>query len=84
VALYFQNYLSKLNHMPNSANRSKTSNKNAGKGGPEHRTSRNHSEESNPERSDVKHEDHPKSHKGDTSRSSSQGRKAASGGDAED
>jgi hypothetical protein len=70
--------------MPNSANRSNSGGKNSGKGGPEHRTSRNHSEKENPERSDLKHEDHPKDHKGDTSRSSSQGRKAASGGSAED
>ena len=70
--------------MPNSANKSKSSNKNAGHGQPKHGVQRTSSQKSNPERSDLKHEDHPKDHKGDTGRSSSQGRKSASGGRIED
>jgi hypothetical protein len=81
MALYFQPYSSKTYCMPNSANRS-SNNKNAGQGQPEHRTSRS-SQKDNTERSDLKHGDHSKDHKGDTSRSSNQGRKSASGGSAD-
>lgn len=70
--------------MPNNANRSQRANNNAGQGQPEHETSRTSSDKRNPERSDLKHTDHTKDHKGDTSRSSSQGRKAASGGRVND
>lgn len=67
--------------MPNSANRSNSGgSNNSGKGAPKHRTSRDNSEKSNPERSDVKHSAQPKGTKGDTGRTSSQGRKSASGG----
>lgn len=69
--------------MPNSGNRS-SSNKNSGEGSPRHRTSRSSSQRNNAERSDVKHGDHPKDHNTDTSRSSNQGRKSASGGSVED
>jgi hypothetical protein len=68
--------------MPNSANQGKP-NKNAGQGTTGDRDTRNSSSKPNPERSDVKHGDHEKSHRGDTSRSSNQGRKEASGGEAE-
>lgn len=70
--------------MPNSGNRNNGGNKNSGEGSPRHRTSRTSSQENNTERSDIKHENPPKQHKGDTSRSSDRGRKAASGGSVED
>lgn len=70
--------------MPNNGNRSNSNNNDAGKGAPKERVSKDTSEKRNPERSDLKHGDHPKDHKGDTSRSSSQGRKAASGGSVEE
>ncbi len=69
--------------MPNSANRNSGGN-NSSKGQPKHETSRDASEKPNPERSDLKQGDHPKDHKADTSRSSNQGRKEASGGSVED
>ena len=70
--------------MPNTANRNNSGNKNAGEGSPNHRTSGTSSQQNNPERSDIKNGDHPKHHKGDTSRSSDQGRKSASGGSVDD
>ena len=70
--------------MPNSGNRNNGNNKNSGEGSPRHRTSRTSPQKNNPEQSDIKHESHPKQHKGDTSRSSDMGRKAASGGSIED
>jgi hypothetical protein len=70
--------------MPNSGNRSNSGNKNAGEGSQKHRTSKTSSPQNNPERSDIKHEGHPKDHKGDTSRSSDRGRKTASGGSVND
>ena len=69
--------------MPNSANRNAGSN-NVSKGQPRHDPANDSSEKPNPERSDLKHGDHEKDHKGDTSRSSSQGRKESSGGSADD
>jgi hypothetical protein len=66
--------------MPNSQNRSNNNN-NSDKGQPKDRPQEASAPKSNPERSDVKHGDHPKEHRGDTSRSSSQGRKEASGGE---
>ena len=71
--------------MPNSANRNNGGN-NGSKGQPKHDTGSRSSQKNNPERSDVKHGsgDHPKSHQGDTGRSSNQGRKEASGGSVED
>jgi hypothetical protein len=71
--------------MPNSANRS-NSGGNSNKGQPKHEPSRSSSQKPNPERSDVKHGsgDHPKTQRGDTGRSSNEGRKEASGGSAED
>ncbi|HYC29579.1 MAG TPA: hypothetical protein VEB42_12190, partial [Chitinophagaceae bacterium] len=65
--------------MPNSQNRS-TNNNDSGKGQPKDHTSKASAQKSNPERSDRKHGDHPKEHRGDTGRSSNQGRKEASGG----
>lgn len=67
--------------MPNSANRNNGGN-NASKGQPKHEPSRGSSQQTNAERSDVKHGsgDHPKTQRGDTGRSSNQGRKEASGG----
>ena len=70
--------------MPNSQNSSKHGNSSTGKGGAKHRTPRASSEKPNEERSDLKEGEHPKEHKGDTSRSSSQGRKTASGGSIDD
>ena len=72
--------------MPNSANRSKNNN-NSSKGHAEDINNQSDAAKSkpNPERSDLKHGDHPHGdHHGDTSRSSNQGRKEASGGSAED
>jgi hypothetical protein len=79
MALYFQALSSKTLYMPNSQNRS-NSNNDAGKGQPKDRVSKASASNNNPERSDRKQGDHPKSHRGDTGRSSSQGRKEASGG----
>lgn len=70
--------------MPNSANRNNNK-KGSGKGHAEDMNAKGPEQKPNPERSDVKHgTDEPKSHRGDTSRSSNQGRKEASGGSAED
>lgn len=70
--------------MPNSANRKAGDNK----GGTGHKEDVNKSSgpsKPNTERSDVKHNtDNAKHHRGDTSRSSNQGRKEASGGRAEE
>jgi hypothetical protein len=86
MALYFQRYLSKTFYMPNSANRNNGGGSNSNKGQPKHHEGRDTSENPNPERSDIKHGsgDHPKNQEGDTSRSSNQGRKEASGGSADD
>jgi hypothetical protein len=86
VALYFYQLFSKTYHMPNSANsnnkKSKTSH---GKGHAEEIDSNASAQKPNAERSDIKHgTDEPQSHHGDTSRSSNQGRKEASGGTLED
>ncbi len=69
--------------MPNSANRNSGGN-NSSKGHPDDPTSKASAPKPNPERSDLKHGsgDHSKDHEGDTSRSSNQGRKEASGGSA--
>ncbi|GAA4739627.1 hypothetical protein [Flavisolibacter ginsenosidimutans] len=70
--------------MPNSANRKAGDNK-GGTGHKEDVNKKRDSPKPNPERSDVKHDtDKPKTHRGDTSRSSNQGRKEASGGRAEE
>ncbi len=68
--------------MPNSANRNNGGN-NGTKGQPKHVTQKASTPKPNPERSDLKNGDRPKDHPGVTSRSSSQGRKEASGGSAE-
>ncbi len=66
--------------MPNSANRNPGGN-NASKGHPDDPATQAAAPKPNPERSDIKHgTDEPKTHDGDTSRSSNQGRKEASGG----
>jgi hypothetical protein len=72
--------------MPNSANRNNNKGKgNSGKGHAEEIDSNDSAQKPNPERSDIKHgTDEPKSHDGDTTRSSNQGRKEASGGSVED
>ncbi len=71
----------KLNHMPNQANSGKSS-KNSGQGQTGDPTTKSSAPKPNPERSDIKHGsgDHTRDHEGDTSRSSNQGRKEASGG----
>lgn len=69
--------------MPNSANRNNGGN-NASKGQPKHDEERASSQKVNTERSDRKHGDHDKDRRGDTGRTSSQGRKSASGGSVED
>jgi hypothetical protein len=71
--------------MPNSANRNNNKS-HSSKGHPEDVNSGSSPEKPNPERSDLKHGngDHSKNHEGDTSRSSNQGRKEASGGSADD
>lgn len=79
MALYFPVTCSKTFDMPNSANQSKN-NSDSGKGHAEGAASKASAPKPNPERSDLKHGEHPKDHKGDTSRSSNQGRKEASGG----
>ena len=69
--------------MPNSANRNNNKS-NSGKGHAEDMHSGS-SQKPNPERSDIKHDtDHPSNRKGDTNRTSNQGRKEASGGEVED
>jgi hypothetical protein len=70
--------------MPNSANRSKNGNSNAGKGQPRHDANNDSSQKANPERSDLKRGGSAKERGGDTGRTSNQGRKSASGGSAED
>ncbi|HEU4470399.1 MAG TPA: hypothetical protein VFR58_04890 [Flavisolibacter sp.] len=70
--------------MPNSQNRSKN-NSNAGKGHSKDISSKASAPKANPERSDLKRgggED--RGTKGDTGRTSNQGRKRASGGSAND
>lgn len=69
--------------MPNQGNKGNgTSHSGQGQtGDPNLKTS---APKENPERSDIKHGDHEKHHEGDTSRSSNQGRKEASGGSAEE
>lgn len=62
--------------MPNSQNRS-NNNSNSGKGQPKDRTTKASAPKPNPERSDLKQ---GSPDRGDTSRSSNQGRKRASGG----
>lgn len=70
--------------MPNSQNRNAGSNKGS-VGQPAEVSNKAKAPKPNPERSDIKHDtDKPKSHRGDTGRSSNQGRKEASGGSAED
>jgi len=69
--------------MPNSANRNSGDN-NGSKGQPKHDVQNASSPKPNPERSDRKGDEHSKDHKGDTSRSSNQGRKEASGGRTEE
>ena len=69
--------------MPNSANR-KAGNNKGGTGHKEDVSKSSGPSKPNTERSDLKHGDHDKHHRGDTSRSSNQGRKEASGGSAED
>lgn len=70
--------------MPNSQNRNSGGNDNAGQGQSKDRATKASAPKPNPERSDLKHGEHDKDHQGDTSRSSNQGRKAASGGSAND
>lgn len=83
MAPSFQPLSSKSTHMPNSANRNSGGN-NGSKGHPKHEPSRGSSQKPNPERSDVKHGNEEKSGKGSTGRTSSQGRKSASGGSGEE
>lgn len=73
--------------MPNEANESKHSKSTNHQGQPKDRPESNSdAPKPNPERSDVKYGSHNEQdgHPGDTSRSSSQGRKEASGGSAAD
>ena len=84
MALYFRTVFPKLYNMPNSANRNNGGGSNSNQGQPKHDPSRGSSEKPNPERSDLKQGDHPKHHQGDTSRSSNQGRKEASGGSVDE
>lgn len=79
MAPYFPFFSSKTSYMSNNQNRGK-SNNNSGQGHADDPTTKAAAPKPNPERSDRKHGDHPKDHKGDTGRSSSQGRKEASGG----
>jgi len=69
--------------MPNSANRS-NGGSNAGQGAPKRASSKTSSQKSNPERSDLKRGGSTKDRRGDTGRTSNQGRKSASGGSAND
>jgi hypothetical protein len=73
---------SKKIFMPNSANRSHNKT-NAGQGQPKSIASDKATSKNNKERSDRKQGGSPKERPGDTGRSSSQGRKTASGGEAE-
>jgi len=83
MALFFQYPIHKTCYMPNSQNRNAGDNNNS-KGQPKH-DMKAPTEKPNPERSDLKDGvQHPKNSKGDTSRSSSQGRKSSSGGRIED
>jgi hypothetical protein len=75
----FPLFFLKRNHMPNSQNRGKSSN-NSGQGHPDDPAQKASAPKPNPERSDKKHGGHDRDHRGDTSRSSNQGRKEASGG----
>lgn len=69
--------------MPNSANRSNGAN-HSGKGQPKDRIGKASAPKANPERSDKKQGEHTKDRRGDTGRTSSEGRKSASGGRATD
>ncbi|HUC80848.1 MAG TPA: hypothetical protein VMR70_08025 [Flavisolibacter sp.] len=70
--------------MPNSANRNNNKS-NSGKGHAEEANSGSSAPKPNPERSDVKHNtDQAFNRSGDTSRTSNQGRKEASGGEVEE
>ncbi|HWJ30319.1 MAG TPA: hypothetical protein VNS32_27540 [Flavisolibacter sp.] len=64
--------------MPNSSNKS-NGKSNAGKGVPKHQVSRDTGSKSNPERSDRKY-GRARGEDNNTGRTSSQGRKTASGG----
>jgi hypothetical protein len=66
--------------MPNSANKS-NNNRGSGKGQPKDRVSDRSSSQPNPERSDLKQGRNDQD-QGSTDRTSNQGRKQASGGDA--
>lgn len=66
--------------MPNSANKNNGGKSNAGQGAPRHQVSNDRGSKPNPERSDLKQGGRDQNHKGDTSRTSSQGRKSSSGG----
>jgi hypothetical protein len=80
----FNLFFLKHNHMPNQANRNAGSN-HSSQGHPDDPNNQSSAPKPNPERSDIKHgTDEPKTHDGDTSRSSNQGRKEASGGSAND
>ena len=84
MACYFPLIFSKTQRMPNSANRNNNKS-NSGKGHAEEANTQPASQKPNPERSDLKQDtDTTRQHRGDTSRSSNQGRKEASGGSAED
>lgn len=74
--------LFKTYRMPNSANRNHGGN-NASKGQPKHEPGRGSDQKPNPERSDIKHNTDGDG-KGSTGRTSNQGRKSASGGEAEE
>jgi hypothetical protein len=81
MAPSFQFFFSKTKPMPNQGNRSNGSN-NSGKGQTGDATKKASAPKPNPERSDKKHGSG--NNDGDTGRTSNQGRKAASGGSAED
>ena len=67
--------------MPNQGNRSNGSKSNSGRGQTgDPLKKKAASQKENAERSDKKHGDHAKDRKGDTGRTSSEGRKSASGG----
>lgn len=68
--------------MPNSANR-KAGNNKAGTGHKEE-VAKTPQQKPNPQRSDKQHGSHERNHRGDTGRSSSGGRKEASGGGPEE
>ena len=69
--------------MPNRANRNTGGGSNHNVGQPKHETGKTPKEKPNTERSDVKHNT-SENNDGNTSRTSNQGRKAASGGSADD